>query len=206
MLFTSAEIRWFHRGDPPPELIAWFEQSFTSTGHDRRTDHYLKGTGEALNVKLREGRVEVKQRQWARPGFVIRRTITGQMEGWRKWSFDLSAGQGYLNLAEQHPDSWLEVRKYRRMRTFIPEIDEITETSPGSYPPIGCNAELTHLEVAETSWHTLAFEAFGKTADLSGWLHSVAEYLLNGDFPVLLDEETSMGYAQWIEANFRDRV
>ena len=203
MLYTSAEIRWFFAGEAGADLLAWFGQSFTAVGMSSRTDRYLTGVGDALSIKLREGRVEVKQRQWVRPGFIVRRTITGRMEGWQKWSFGLGGGEDYDSLAESHPGRWLAVHKRRRLRTFIPETDEITETAPGSYPSSGCHAELTSLEVAGRSWFTIGFESFGVSRDLPGLLPRLAENMLNGDFPLLLDEKDSMGYAAWIEQIFR---
>ncbi len=201
MLYPSVEIRWFFPGPPERALVAWFQQSYTSVGVGERTDHYLLGTGAGLNVKLREGRVEVKQRQWARAGFRVNRRARGALEGWHKWSFELAAGGDEVGLAEAHPERWLPVHKRRRLRTFIAELDEITETAPGSYPPAGCSAELTVVTAGGEQWHTLGFESFGE-GDLAGLLHSVGDYLLNGDLPRPLEAEVSMGYAAWIERNF----
>jgi len=201
MLYPSVEIRWFFPGPPDRGLVAWFNQSHTAVGVGQRTDYYLLGVGEALNVKLREGRVEVKQRRWQRPAFMVNMRARGVMEAWTKWAFDLAEGDEALRVAAQDPACWLPVHKHRRQRTFITELDEITETAPGSYPSRGCSAELTVLRVSEQEWHTLAFEAFG-AGDLPGRLHSVSDYLLDADLPRSLREADSMGYPAWIERNF----
>ena len=197
--FDSAELRWFFSGEPDPGLEAWFRQSFTNVAVGRRTDLYLLGTGISLNIKLREGRVEVKQRQSAENPFRVNAWVRGCREGWVKWSFDLQAGDLAIPLAGKHPENWLPVRKKRLLRTFIPELGEITETQAGSYPARGCNAELTFLEVNGVSWYTIALEAFGQQADRQCFLHSVADYLLDRDLPVILTEASSYGYAEWID-------
>lgn len=202
MFFPSTEIRWFFKGTPGKNLESWFRQSRTLVGSGKRTDYYLKRTGKELNLKLREGRVEAKQLQWKTSGFLIKRTVSGQIEGWSKWSFDLKEAENYVQLALDHPEAWLPVHKQRLMRTFITELDEITETQAGSYPESGCNAELTFLEAADEKWYSIGLEAFGKSKDLKGLLHSVAEFLFDEDFPLLLTASNSMGYAAWIENEF----
>lgn len=201
MLYPSAEIRWFFSGPPERGLVAWFNQSYTSVGVGERTDHYLLGVGDALNIKLREGRLEVKQRQWVRAGFQVNVRAQGQMEGWNKWSFGLTGEEEAVGLAKRHADQWLAVHKHRRLRTFIAERAEITETAPGSHPAAGCNAELTVVTAGDRRWHSLGFEAFG-AGDRPGLLHSVSEFLLNGDLPLTLPAEASSGYPAWIERNF----
>ncbi len=197
--FDSAEFRWFFPGEPDPGLEAWFRQSFTNVSVGRRTDLYLLGADRALNIKLREGRVEVKQRQSQEKGFRVNAWVTGCRECWVKWSFDLQDGDLAIPLAGKHPEAWLPVRKKRLLRTFIPEFDEITETKAGSYPERGCNAELTFLRVEGASWYTIALEAFGAKADRPGLLHSVADYFLDRDLPLILSDASSFGYAEWID-------
>jgi hypothetical protein len=202
MLYPSAEIRWFFKGVPGSGLESWFRQSLTGVGGGTRTDFYLKRTGKELTVKLREGRVEAKQRQWKEADFVVKRTVTGQMEGWNKWSFDLQEAEDCMQLVRDHPEAWLAVRKRRLMRTFITELDEITETQAGSFPESGCNAELTFLEAEDSKWYSIGLEAFGVSRDLRGLLHSIAEFIFDEDFPLLLTSSNSLGYAAWIENEF----
>lgn len=197
--YDSAEIRWFFPGEPGRELESWFRQSFTRVAVGRRTDLYLLGTGEALNIKLREGRLEIKQRGRTEAGFKVNSRVTGRRESWVKWPFDLAAEDLALPSAVPPTESWLPVNKNRLLRTFIPEMAEITETQAGSFPVRGCNAELTFLEVSGAPWYTVGLEAFGEKADRSGLLHSVADYFFDRDFPLILNQESSYGYAAWIE-------
>lgn len=199
MRYASAEIRWFFKGLAKQDLKSWFRQSWTEMGTGERTDYYLSGTGEMLNIKLREGRVEAKQRLWVEPGFVMRGSIAGQREGWVKWSFDLDEADESVQLAGRHPEAWLPVHKRRWMRTFIPEHNEITETAAGTYPAAGCNAELTFVRAGGADWYTLGLESFGEGRDLKGLLHSVGSYFFDGDFPLLMTPAESLSYAAWIE-------
>ncbi|MGD8968471.1 MAG: hypothetical protein PVI07_13255, partial [Anaerolineae bacterium] len=59
--------------------------------HPAREDHYLRLSDTyALGIKLRQGRIEAKQRV-RRPGVVrFHERVTGIVEHWRKWSFQLA--------------------------------------------------------------------------------------------------------------------
>ncbi len=200
--FPSAECRWFFSGSPSPDLHDWFMQSYTEAGLGQRTDYYLLGLPGMVNVKLREGRVEVKQRLSSRPGVTYARGQVGHLERWTKWSFPMESGAEVISTLARHADTWLPVSKKRYLRTFILEGEEVTETAPGSHPEKGCQAELTRLQVRSEEWYTLGLEAFGQRADLSGLLRSVAAFFLDRDFPVWLRQKDTMGYAEWLKTNY----
>ena len=63
-MIATAEVRWFYRGPLPAAVRAWFEARGSRMAYQApRRDRYLGLPGDALNVKLREGRIEIKLRQ-----------------------------------------------------------------------------------------------------------------------------------------------
>ena len=65
-MFPTIEVKWFFRGAVPSGIWEWI----CLHGHDwekqpPRIDNYLQITeGDSLGVKLREGRIEIKQLLW----------------------------------------------------------------------------------------------------------------------------------------------
>ncbi len=198
MRYASAECRWFFPGTCSDELLDWFKQSHTEVSFASRTDYYLTRLPDDINVKLREGRVEVKQLRSRTEGIAFGQGLSGSLEEWVKWSFPLNEEAPVVPLAREHPGAWLAVKKHRRLRKFIPSGTEIMETGPDSYPEKGCQAELTFLDVGGELYYSLGLEAFGASRDLPGLLRSVAVYFFDPDFPISLRQRDSMGYAAWL--------
>ncbi|TFG71830.1 MAG: hypothetical protein E4H27_03810, partial [Anaerolineales bacterium] len=58
----SIETRWFFQGTVQPEVVRWFTTPL-ALAQPPRIDTYLYSPGtHDLGVKLREGRIEIKQR------------------------------------------------------------------------------------------------------------------------------------------------
>ena len=114
-MWPTVEVRWFYPGQVPASLPAWFRQAGGEAEEQPcRGDQYLRlENTEALGIKLREGRIEIKKRQ-RRLGLVrFHERVAGQVEAWRKWSFALM-GAGALVPAS----SWIEVEKERTLLQF----------------------------------------------------------------------------------------
>jgi hypothetical protein len=168
--------------------------------HPCREDHYLRlGDTDALGIKLRQGRVEVKQRVREHGVFRFHERANGVVEHWRKWSFRLAAAHRALSSINASPASWIRVRKERLLRTY-------GLTSNGSVVPLptpeahhqACELELTRVEVADQDWWTLAFEAFGDESTLQEQLLLVAQHVFAAQEPPALNAQASRGYADWL--------
>ncbi|NIV28827.1 MAG: hypothetical protein GWN58_04720, partial [Anaerolineae bacterium] len=63
-MYPTLEARWFMRGSIPHEVREWFARGEPAPIHEPpRMDHYLRlQRSNALGIKLREGRLEIKQR------------------------------------------------------------------------------------------------------------------------------------------------
>lgn len=202
MPYHSAELRWFFSGQPVPKLLSWFKNGPLPLNEEVRTDHYLLGTGKELNAKLREGKIELKQLQWTLPINLIHDNLGAQMEGWTKWSFDLSGEESYQVLSRAQPRSWLAVDKNRLMRQFSVSNGRVIELDSESEAKAGCNLEVTTVEASNQSWYTIGFEAFGEPVQLRDMLRRIAIYVTERDFPIQLKAADALSYAAWIEKYF----
>lgn len=200
-MYPTAEVRWFYTGPIPPETEAWFQQGAGDvTREPPRTDRYLRlPNTDGLNVKLREGRLEVKQRVGQATLVPFHDRVAGSVEQWRKWSFELvEPASAPSSIASTDP-SWIAVRKERRLRTYQAKDGEVVVArgAPDS-PAEGCELELTRIQAAGQAWWTLAFEAFGDESILQEELLLVARHVFSVDRPPLLQAGDSYGYAAWL--------
>lgn len=85
-MFSTVEVHWFFNGGIPKEIQYWFDQVNSSpAAQPVRTDHYLQQEEmTSLGVKLREGRIEIKQRVREFGQSCFGSNVVGTIEGWRK--------------------------------------------------------------------------------------------------------------------------
>jgi hypothetical protein len=196
------EVRWFYRGTLPPDVLAWFQQGARcSVDPSQRVDHYLRvAGGDSVGIKLREGRIEVKQRH--RQAGVVRfhERVAGTVEHWRKWSFPL-AGLNDCLASIAHPASgWIGVYKKRRLQRYqIMGDGNLVTISTEHYPNQGCDLELTDVRAAGLKWWTMSFEAFGDEGALRENLALATESILGIADPPVLEIEGSFGYPKWLQ-------
>lgn len=201
-MYPTAEVRWFYPGPIPPEVARWFAvRAGTPDQEPPRTDHYLRvPTSQGLNLKLREGRIEVKLRVGEPEVARLHQRVTGVVERWRKWSFELAEPGGESSPMHLPGSSWIPVRKDRRLRTHqVTEEGTVLNRTPQGLTQ-GCETELTGVVAQGQVWWTLAFEAFGEEASLRDNLLLVAAHVLGASEPPRLEAHRSQGYAAWLVA------
>jgi hypothetical protein len=194
------EVRWFGRGGLPHEVQAWFE-----SGHERpeqqpsRVDYYLRlPDTNSLGIKLREGKVEVKQLHQRHSAVRLHERVTGVMEHWRKWSF-LVAQPGAVTDALSPASSWVSVRKERELRKYeVTDSAAVKAITTAHYAARGCYVELARLLVAGEVWWSLALEAFGDENALVETPSLVAQHVFGAGEPPVLEAGTSCGYPEWL--------
>ena len=200
-MWPTMEVRWFGRGGLPHEVQAWFE-----SGQERpeeqasRVDHYLRVPHtNSLGIKLREGKVEVKQLHQRHGVVRLHERVTGMMEHWRKWSF-LIAQPGALADALSPASSWVSVRKERELRKYqVTDSAAVKAIPTDHYPARGCYVELARLGVAGEVWWSLALEAFGNEGALRDTVSLVAKYVFGTGEPPPLEARASYGYPEWLQ-------
>jgi hypothetical protein len=202
-MLISAEIRWFWPREAPAGLQEWFTSLDThgcpAGGGQPRVDAYLRDPSQReLGIKLREGRgVEVKGLITILWTSLSADPFVGPIEIWAKWNSKA------LSLNET---TTLKTKKTRWLRKFdtagvdareIP-LDANEQPSSGApLPTLGCNVELTQVEVNADIWWTLSFEAFGKTTTVANDLRASAAVLATRR-PPSLGAASVESYAAWL--------
>lgn len=185
----------------PPPVEAWFRRASGSVDQEPvRVDHYLQLAHiDSLGIKLREDRIEVKQRVDQQQLVRFHERVAGVVEEWRKWSFAIQDPDGVLARATAAAGSWIAVRKDRQLRRYrVADDGRVIALTSSTSPDRGCELELSHVEVAGETWWTLSFEAFGEPSTLRVELLAVVRYVVASDAPPALPADDSFGYAAWL--------
>jgi hypothetical protein len=199
-VYPTAEVRWFYPGTVAPAVAAWFRRSEPALEEEPpRVDHYLRRVGtDGLSVKLREGRVEVKQRQ-SECGIVrFHPRVAGRVGLWRKWSFGLIETRGQPLPAEAVAAHWIAVEKRRTLRRYRLDGERVMAVVPTELPDQGCDLELTRVRVGGADWWSVGLEAHGRESGLKDTLLLVARHLMARTEPPSLVVEDSYGYPSWL--------
>ncbi len=199
-VLPTVETRWFYQGAIPEPVLDWFRDG--ARGHEAapsRVDHYLLVPDTAtLGVKLREGRIEVKQRFSEEGAIEFAEHAVGVVERWRKWGFSLAdAGDSAAVLAEA--GHWHAVTKLRLIRTYAVKPDGAVVLLPGpSLNEPTCSLELTCVAIASQRWWTVGLEAAGAAAASASTLQRIASLALAGLRGFELRADASYGYPEWL--------
>jgi hypothetical protein len=201
-MFPTVEVRWFYDGMIPGDVLTWFQQGEgASKKPSSRVDYYLcLSDRDSLGIKLREGKIEVKQRQQQYGLIRLHEHVAGQMEQWHKWSFALAdETESVVSDIKVSPSSWIAVEKARQQwEYYIASNKQIRARSTKAALKQGCNLELTTVSIEGAKWWTLGFEAYGDRATNQENLLLVIEYVFAGREPPVLDAKDSFGYPQWL--------
>jgi hypothetical protein len=201
-MFPTVETRWFYPGSIPSDVLTWYHYGERAPeAQPTRIDYYLRLTGhDDLGVKLREGRIEIKQRAEQYGVQQLHAHTHGLVEGWHKWSFGVSdIGNGLSDLAGPH-STWIAIRKARRLRRYlVTDAGDVTAIAGAEYASQGCNIELAEVVIHGETWWSLAFETFGPKDELHTTFTRVTQHALRGSTVPHLDAEHSYGYAQWMK-------
>jgi hypothetical protein len=208
---TSAEVRWFFDGPIPPDVEEWFCRGGLFSKAAPRVDHYIRVPASlGLNIKLREGRLEIK----ALTRTVGLRTFAayaaGNVQIWEKRVTEDAAAGEFERLQASSPHLWLAVRKERALRKYALEHGSPTEVQAGAvFLSEGCNAELTKLIVDGADYWSVALEAYGDPARVEDALVKAAAQVLSDPHRLLpstgaaLPAANSRSYPEWLERFLR---
>jgi len=196
------EVKWFREGAIPRETLKWFEQrDGQPETQPCRVDYYLCVTDrDSLGIKLREGRIEIKQRH--RQYGVVRfdGRVAGLVEQWHKWGFELiQPGSDPASILGASR-SWIGVKKDRRLYRYrVTDDQKVVAVPTTDYPVQGCHLELTRIGVGDRGWWSLGFEAFGDLSTIQESLFLVARKVLAAGAPPVLEAKDSYGYPTWLQ-------
>lgn len=200
-MFPTVEVRWFYAGPIPTEVLEWFQwEAWTPEDQPYRVDRYLRLEGmRSLGIKLREGRLELKQRHRSYGIVHFDERISGFVESWRKWSFGTTESGARLDILLAPDSSWIDVQKERKLRRYQLAKDGWVVSDLERYPPQGCNLELTSIMIGQRPWYSLGLEAFGDEGRLVEDLHTVAQHALVQGAAPTLSHKDSYSYPAWLE-------
>lgn len=178
-MLPSAELRWFYPGTVPQDVRQWFEGDCPGDWiepPETREDVYLFVPGsEFLNLKHRQGRMELKWRKAELGVLRFGDKWEGRAEQWVKWLCEDPGVDSMLPedvLERQH---WIAIQKTRSRRMYRLDANrQVEPVPPDRYIECGGGLELTQLTVKGQSWWSLGFEVFGETRDLSVPLEAIA--------------------------------
>lgn len=128
----TLEVRWFESGKIPQVIEKWFTTACPgelSSPPEERQDQYFYTPGcESLNLKLRQGKLELKWRQtelgiysFAEKGW------QGRVERWQKWSYQESIPSNFIQALETADQPVVPVRKKRSQRDYNGVACELTQ-------------------------------------------------------------------------------
>jgi hypothetical protein len=200
-MFPTVEVRWFNKGVVNPRVLNWFQKGKGKLEEQpARVDYYLRVTdGGSLGIKLREGRIEVKQRYHKHGVVRFHKRIAGLVEHWRKWSFELAERSNYPAGMAIPASSWVEVEKERIIRRYrITNQGNMEVVSARAYCDWGCDLELTSISVEGEQWWSLGFESFGDEIAIREGLILVVKKVLAAEEPPAFNAEDSYGYPKWL--------
>lgn len=185
-MYPTFELRWFYPGDLPPIVQDWFTNSCPGEvfGYkEEREDWYLlpKFPCDYFNLKLRDGRLEIKWRKAELGNIRFGEIGEGNLEQWEKWGCeDLTVNAGML----ETEGAWISVKKARSQRQIVLSHS--------------CNIELTQLNVVSESWWSFALEATAEDATVENTITEVAERIVSTHPPLSLSLQSSFAYPAWL--------
>lgn len=201
-MFPTVEARWFYPGPIPPDVLAWYHYSERAPEtQPTRIDYYLRlADHDDLSVKLRTGRIEIKQRTEQYGVQPLHEHVHALVEGWCKWGFDIGDINHGASEPGDSPSAWIAVRKTRRLRRYrLADNGDVIAIGGMEYAPQGCHIELAEIAIHEQNWWSLAFETFGPSEVLYTTFMRITQHALRDATAPPLDAACSYGYAQWMK-------
>ncbi len=200
-MFSTIEVRWFYKGAIPANVLAWFRQGeFEPRRQPPRTDYYLSlPDNDSIGVKIREGAVEVKQRQRQYGIEHFHDRVAGAVEHWQKWIFSLAVPNVATTEVNSSAASWIAVQKSRLWGQYkITAAAQAIAVSPDSAVTRGCSLELADVNVAGEDCWSFNLEAFGSEATLRDNLVLVARRVFAKENIPTFTAANSYSYPQWL--------
>jgi len=196
----SAEIRWFIKGKIPSSVFDWFiGLNSNYVNQPERIDHYLLlKSNDSLGIKLRDGKVEIKQKTHQIGNIKPGKNVTGSADKWSKWSFELKEANNLFSIDLPY-NEWLAITKNRILVNYgISEENIVTQKEPVIYKN-GCITEITSIEINNQNWWSLGLEAYGEENRLLDNLILISHLVLNDNSNLRLTLEDSLSYPGWIK-------
>lgn len=160
-MFKTTELRWFS-DKPQFGPIDWFRThglSFESI--KPRTDSYLPLKLNSMNVKLREGNLEIKHRIGHPFTTQLAPNVSGIREEWVKWSFSVENDRLASDILDTNKYQWVDVTKSRMAVQLTQAPDGSSFILPiNQYVSSACQIEYTKVRLHDSTYFTFGLEWF----------------------------------------------
>ncbi len=200
MLATNtAEVRWFIKGKIPTTVFDWFVGLNNNyVNQPERTDYYLLlKSNHSTGIKLREGRVEIKQQTQHIGNISPGKNVIGLAEKWQKWSFELNETNNIIS-TEQYSNEWLAVTKNRILVNYgISKESIVSQKEPTLYKN-GCITEITSIKINNENWWSLGLESYGDENRLLDNLVLISHLILSDKSNIRFSLDESFSYPGWL--------
>jgi hypothetical protein len=192
----TLEVRWFVPGTPPDAVVDWIG-SLGAEAESTRTDLYLVSSDPAMNVKLREGKIQTKHRMGSRSPIAFADGVLGVKERWVKWSFDTDDPSP--DLLDRDPTGlWHPVHK-ERLQLEVPPDAQAAYLNGQAATNATALIELTLVQSRDHTAWTVCMEAEGAPDALPATLKRMGRALFGQGTPPAFARDQSFGYARWLD-------
>ena len=156
-------------------------------------------TDVGLSAKLREGGLEIKQRQRSHSSIYVAPSVAGTIEQWIKWRFPLVSGSIPALESTTNKNHWIAVEKERWLK-LIPLAGGPVVSTSTSQAEFGvyCQVELTSIRVGDQRWWTIGFEREDENEKSLGRLLEVTRHVFRNTTLEQLSIKNSFGYSKWL--------
>lgn len=195
-MFT-AECRWFLEGTPQPPWLG-IAPSAWSEAESRTDDYVLAPHCEAMGLKLRRGKLEIKVR-CSEPAPHVDGPLAGYIETWHKISIAHPAVEAIWPAVTAEEGASIEVRKRRWQMGYATVPNGVRRVAKEDQPAEqGCGVELTELDLGGRHWWSLGFEAMGPADAVRGILvATMRAFAAEFEIPSF-PRQASRGYPAWL--------
>lgn len=159
-MIHTKEIRWFFK-EANPRIHDWFK-SLMPCDPEIREDHYLRIDKDDISFKLREGKIEVKQRVGNRAKGCLSNKVWGCFEEYKKWSFSAENDALSAEIKRNKHEEWSAIQKQRWVAEIIDLEGKAVVNTSIPKPEYGCAIAYTKLVFLSSVWYTFALEWFGE--------------------------------------------
>lgn len=184
-MLTTLELRWFVRGTPANEVKHWFQVDSPGKlvgSPEEREDLYLYAPEcDYLNIKLRQGSLEVKWRNAELGIWQFGECWEGKAEKWLKWICHDPEKQSMMPVNVAQERAWVAVKKLRSRRCYK-----------------GIVFELTQLNTSNDAWWSLAFELATKDTQLLERFQTTVSQVSQTYRGPTLGCDRSFAYPTWL--------
>jgi len=197
LTYTNWELKWFFKGTIPKEVEQWRDEKKMEVRKPRTDTYLLFQNCIDLGVKLSRGELQIKYCRTKQDFAPSNFSHNGIFELWSKCSLPLRDQTSMI--FDGVRGSQLSVHKERYAVRYRIDLKEKTIEASHDKVDQGVFVEITKLNVMNSEWWTLGFDALDSDLDNQTRILRFGVRALLIDFHVpRLTKENSYSYPKWL--------